>query len=193
MPQRAIILALSTPARCALKQGCFIFLFIVVGLSFSGKLRNSEVRIENMATFSSINNAGLDLIKHFEGFSESPYNCPGGKQTIGYGHTIRDGEEFSTITRFEAEEILRKDIDKIIPQINHLITVPLNANQASAIVSFVYNLGVSAFAKSALLTAINLEKHGEVPAQLLRWKYAGGRELKGLLLRRLAEAQLYVS
>ena len=37
---------------------------------------------------------GLALIKRFEGFAPGIYVCPGGWPTIGYGHVVRDGEQY---------------------------------------------------------------------------------------------------
>jgi len=49
--------------------------------------------------------AGLALIKKYEGLALKPYICPAGYPTIGYGHVIRKGEDFSKgITKEQAEE-----------------------------------------------------------------------------------------
>ena len=53
---------------------------------------------------------GLDLIKRFEGFSRTVYFCPAGYPTIGYGHVVKDDEDFSAgIDEAQAEELLRQD------------------------------------------------------------------------------------
>lgn len=42
----------------------------------------------------------LNFIKEKEGFSETPYNCPGGYSTIGYGHrTEFDNTKIEKITK----------------------------------------------------------------------------------------------
>lgn len=52
--------------------------------------------------------------------------------------------------------------------------------QFGALVSFTYNLGGGALQRSALRRKINREEHAEVPEQVMRWIWAGGRNLKGV-------------
>ena len=54
-----------------------------------------------------------------------------------------------------------------------------------------YNLGGGALQGSTLCRKVNREEHAEVPAEFIRWVWAGGRKLKGLIRRREAEADLY--
>jgi len=72
-----------------------------------------------------------------------------------------------------------------------LITVPLNHGQFDALVSFVFNVGGGALQRSTLRSRVNRDEHGEVPAEFMKWIWAGGRKLKGLVRRREAEAALY--
>ena len=58
----------------------------------------------------SISNDGLSLIKKYEGFRTNVYKCPAKRDTIGYGHLIKPGEAFGTLTEPEAVELLRKDV-----------------------------------------------------------------------------------
>ena len=73
------------------------------------------------------------------------------------------------------------------------VAVKLNENQFSALVSFVYNLGEGAFASSTLLKKLNRQKYLDVPEQILRWHRVGSRPYKGLIRRRAAEAELFIS
>jgi lysozyme len=137
---------------------------------------------------------GLELIKHFEGFSHHTYICPGGYRTIGYGHLMRDDEDYSNgITEFEGECLLHAEIFKDQLAVLRLIQVPLTQGQFDALVSFVYNLGSGALQRSTLRRKINKEEHDEVPAELMKWVWAGGRKLNGLIRRRRAEGRLYMS
>ena len=141
-----------------------------------------------------ITQEGLDLIKRFEGFSPTIYICPAGYPTIGYGHVVRDGEleQFAEgVSQEEGEELLRMDIRWAERGVLHLINVPLTDGQFDALVSFTFNLGSGALQRSTLRRKVNREEHYEVPNQLMRWVWAGGRKLNGLIKRRLAEATLY--
>jgi len=140
----------------------------------------------------NITQNGLDLIKRFEGFSRTVYFCPAGYPTIGYGHVVKDDEDFSAgIDEAQAEELLRQDAQIAERAVLRLINVPLTDGQFDALVSFTYNLGGGALQRSTLRRKINREEHAEVPEQLMRWVWAGGRKLKGLVRRRAAEAGFY--
>lgn len=135
---------------------------------------------------------GLRLIRRFEGFSAVPYLCPAGYLTVGYGHVVKNPNAFrQPITEDEATEILVLDVAKAEKAVLRLITVPLSDGQFDALVSFTFNLGSGALQRSTLRRKVNREDHAEVPAEFLRWVWAGGKKLKGLIRRREAEAALY--
>lgn len=135
---------------------------------------------------------GLDLIKRFEGFSRTVYFCPAGYPTIGYGHVVKDDEDFSSgVDEAQAEELLRQDAQIAERAVLRLIDVPLTDGQFDALVSFTYNLGGGALQRSTLRRKINREEHAEVPEQFMRWVWAGGRKLRGLVRRREAESMRY--
>lgn len=137
---------------------------------------------------------GIDLIKRFEGFSRTVYFCPAGYPTIGYGHVVKPHEDFSAgIDEARAEELLRQDAQIAERAVLRLINVPLTDGQFDALVSFTYNLGGGALQRSTLRRKINREEHADVPEQFMRWIWAGGRKLKGLVRRRAAETQFYNS
>ena len=61
----------------------------------------------------------------------------------------------------------------------------------TALGSFAFNLGAGALQRSTLRRKVNREEHDAVPVEFRRWVWAGGRNLKGLIRRREAEAELY--
>ena len=138
-----------------------------------------------------ITQQGIDLIRHFEGFSSTVYQCPAGLPTIGYGHLIKKGEGFDSITEGEAEDLLRYDVQVAEKAVLRLINVPLTDGQFDALVSFTFNLGSGSLQRSTLRRVVNRNDHSEVPTQLRRWVWSGGKKLKGLQLRRDAEILLY--
>ena len=141
-----------------------------------------------------ISQAGLELIKHFEGFSHEVYICPGGFRTIGFGHLMADDEDYPDgISLFEGERLLWAELEKDQQAVRRLINVPLTQGQFDALVSFVYNLGSGALQRSTLRQKINREEHDEVPKELMKWVYADGRKLNGLIRRRQAEGLMYQS
>lgn len=141
-----------------------------------------------------ITQKGIDLIKRFEGFSPIVYICPAGYPTIGYGHLVREAEKYEQgITQAEAEDLLRRDVYAAENAVLRLIDVPLTDGQFDALVSFTFNLGAGALQRSTLRRKVNRQAHGEVPEQFMRWVWAGGWRLPGLVNRRTSEASHYLT
>jgi len=137
---------------------------------------------------------GIDLIKRFEGFSPTVYICPAGYPTIGYGHLVREAEQYEQgVTKAEAEELLRRDVQMAEKAVLRLIDVPLTDGQFDALVSFTFNLGAGALQRSTLRRKVNRQTHSEVPEQFMRWVWAGGQKMIGLVKRRGCEAIMYSS
>ena len=141
-----------------------------------------------------ISSEGLELIKSFESFSHKVYICPAGYKTIGFGHVVKRDENFKKgISWFEAERILYEDIRSAENATLRLIRVPLTQGQFDALISFTFNLGAAALQRSTLRRKVNREEHDEVPEELLRWVWASGKKLPGLIKRRYAEGMRYMS
>jgi lysozyme len=161
-----------------------------------------------------INQAGLDLIKSFEGILDGdpstsnldPYLDPVGIWTIGWGHAIVYGRDFlrgkenkakafalypGGLTIREAETLLRADVMDKCRDVDSLVKVSLNDNQYAAIVSFTFNLGVGNLKQSTLLKKLNAGDFAGAAKEFAKWNKAGGRVLAGLTRRRAAEAELF--
>ena len=141
---------------------------------------------------------GIELIKRFEGFSPTPYFCPANYLTIGYGHLITEKDAFITskkteISKLQAEEILRSDLQKFERAIKNLINIPLDQNQFDALISFTFNLGAGALQRSTLRQKINRGEHIQASQEFLKWVYSSGRKVRGLIYRRIAESALYLT
>jgi Phage-related lysozyme (muraminidase) len=142
-----------------------------------------------------ITQEGLDLIKRFEGFSPTIYICPAGYPTIGYGHVVREDERerfADGIDEQEAEDLLQGDVRWAERGVLRLINVPLTDGQFDALVSFTFNLGTGALQRSTLRRKVNREEHAQVPREFMRWVWAGGKRLRGLVKRRTAESGMYL-
>lgn len=137
-----------------------------------------------------INQAGIELIKSFEGLRLKAYQCSANKWTIGYGHTkgVYKGQE---ITLEQAEAFLLDDLQDAQRAVCSLVKVPLNDNEYAALVSFVFNVGSGNFERSTLLKMLNRGWYEQVPAQLTRWNKVNGSENGGLSRRRAAEGKLW--
>src|SRR5690349_8309851 len=95
--------------------------------------------------------AGIELIKRFEGFSPHIYKDIAGYPTIGYGHLVAADETFEAVTPEQAGTLLRGDLAEAEEAIARHVTISLEQYQFDALVSFIYNVGSQAFEKSYLL------------------------------------------
>lgn len=139
--------------------------------------------------------AGIALIKRWEGCRLTAYLCPANVWTIGVGHTAAMGDPSPVsgmrITEAEADAILRRDLAKIERDVDAAVAVHLNQRQFDTLVSFVFNVGIGAFRKSTLLKKLNATDYDAVPSELMKWNRAGGRVMPGLTNRRKAEADFW--
>ena len=136
--------------------------------------------------------AGIELIRAFEGFSATPYICPAGILTVGYGHVVADGESFEEpLSPEEGEALLRADLPRYERAVCRLIEVPLADRCFDALASFTFNLGEGALAASTLRRLVNAGRLEEAAPQFDRWVFAGARKLPGLVRRRAAERALW--
>ena len=139
----------------------------------------------------------INLIKLFEGYKPKAYLCPAGVPTIGYGSTMyQTGLKIKlndTINEQQANELLMWELKNKAYALHGL---KINQNQFDALLSFCFNLGIGAFAKSTLKKKIVANPNDTtIKQEFMKWNKArvGGKlmELKGLTRRRIAEAELY--
>jgi len=133
---------------------------------------------------------GIELIKRFEGLRLKAYKCPAGMWTIGYGRTFNVSEGME-IPKEQAEAFLKEDLKVYEDSVNDGIEIKITQNQFDAMVSFCFNLGIKAFNDSYIKKYTNEKRFPEVREQFMRFVYAGGKKLDGLIKRRKAEADLY--
>lgn len=118
------------------------------------------------------------------------YYCPAGVLTVAFGHTGADVKPGMVVTEAQGEDLLRRDLVRFEKAVFKNITVPLNENQFSSLVSLCYNCGTAPLT-GTLGRVLNKGDYAAVPAQIMRWTKAGGKELKGLVRRRRAEVALW--
>ncbi len=142
---------------------------------------------------------GINLIKKFEGCVLTGYKDPGSASgrpyTIGYGSTTIYGRNVvlgEKITEKDAETQLIKDLSYIESAVIAHVKVPLTQGQFDAIISWVYNCGVSSMRSSTWLKRINQKDYkGAIEAMTWWVKGSDGKPLQGLVNRRNAEKVLY--
>jgi len=161
-----------------------------------------------------LNAHGFRLLKTFEkgptdgsvplttcGAAMAPYVCPGGELTIGYGCTKWFGgrdvvESDRLVDEAHAMALLQAQVVEYEDAVRNLVTVPLNSNQFSGLVSFAFNKGIAGLAGSTILARTNERRFDDAAEAFGMWLYATTgkrkRALRGLLRRSYAESCLYM-
>ena len=138
------------------------------------------------------------LIRRFEGLYLTPYLCPAGIPTIGYGATYYGNGTHvqltdAPITRENADALLLWHVTNVyLPAVVKLCPAIVHEapGRVAALIDWTFNLGVGNLRASTLRKRVNAADWEAVPAELRKWNKGGGRILKGLTIRREAEAAL---
>jgi len=150
------------------------------------------------------------IIKRWEGCRLKPYLCSGGYWTIGYGHvcrdecgrmlTIRDPKPNLCLGSIgDADGLFQRDLPQYTIPVDEALSGLVSASQgvfptagqSAALVSFCFNLGEGNLLRSTLLKKVLRQDFEGAEKEFLKWRFAGGKPLRGLLLRRQAEARLF--
>ena len=140
---------------------------------------------------------GIELIKRWEGLELTAYQDIAGVWTIGYGHTA-SATSGLVWTEQVAEAALTRDLESREDAVARLVTAPLTQNRFDALVSLIYNIGVTAFQNSTVRKRINNGDSDFAVAEAWGWfnKATVNGELQrveGLARRRAAEIALWMT
>jgi lysozyme len=154
-----------------------------------------------VAEYTQAEEIALNLVKQFEGFRAAPYPDPvsGGEPwTIGYGST-RDLQgrpvtaDTPPISEVQASQLALLDMLTAFNAIASEIKVPLTEHERAAVEDFIYNVGAGNFRDSTLLRLINQNQLALAAKQFALWDHADGQVIAGLLRRRLAEEEVFLT
>lgn len=121
-----------------------------------------------------------------------PYKDFAGYPTIGVGHLIKPGEDFSGgITPERVMQLLEQDVFKCEVAIDESVKVPLSQHMFDCLVSWSFNCGVGVLRSSTLVRQLNSGHPEQVPQLLLAWCHAGGKFSQALYNRRQREGHLW--
>lgn len=162
-------------------------------------------------TPSAMSENGIRFVVNFEGFSPEPlwdYQ----QYSIGYGNSYElakelFGEDCAPITEEQAMELFRYGLIATENYMNDFYrknNIVLNQNQYDALMSFTYNVGIGwtvyknddgtwCKLKTLLLSDPATWTSEAVHEALGTWIKAGGVVLPGLVTRRAAEADMFVT
>lgn len=156
------------------------------------------------------------VAKPFEGLFLRPYYDPVGYPTQGYGRllsrqvwgplgkTPKDVFEKETalewlyrrypdIDETMAEKWLEEDMVKAVRAAIRLCPGAERPTQLAALADFAFNCGAGNLEMSTLRTRVNRGDFSGAAEEFGRWVYARGVKLPGLVRRRVAERNLFLS
>lgn len=125
-----------------------------------------------------------------EGRVYVPYKDVAGVWTVCDGHTGNGIIKGKTYSDRECDNFLWSDLRPVKTGVDSLVKIPLGEYQRAALYSFTYNVGLSAFSKSALLKKLNVGDVDGACDEMRRWVYAGGQKWRGLMNRRDMERSM---
>lgn len=140
----------------------------------------------------------LAFIAEGEGFRGEAYQDQGGVWTLGFGSTkgVKKGD---TIDIDPAKERLAREVQEFSKELDRVVKVDLTPNQRDAVLSLVYNIGVSKFKGSNAEKALNkgdfdtfIREAFDPEIGFVKLK-KGGEVIPGLVNRRQKEKQLFLS
>ncbi|NFI54514.1 hypothetical protein FDA52_16485 [Clostridium botulinum] len=155
---------------------------------------NTNFNIYNSSKIYDISNECINFIADYEKFYEAAY---GGldyqNETIGYGHVIKNSENFTTLTKNEAKALLKKDLESFIYLVNDMVQgSSINQHQFDSLISFSYNCGANALKTSILLK--DIRKGAELDTiknDFCMWSMCNGEKSLGLWRRRMDEFDIF--
>ena len=165
-----------------------------------------------------LSKVGADLMHRFEGCRNKPYLCPAHIWTIGYGEVLyqdqirlpmvrKEGytglirkeyplkaEHNRVWSKDEIEELFAKSVRSFESGVLRLAP-NLAGHQGAfdACVSFAYNAGLGNFQRSTIRQKILRENWDEAAQAFMAWTKGGGKVLPGLVKRRIAEKELFLT
>lgn len=147
---------------------------------------------------------GILLIKSFENCRLTAYKGLDSLWTLGWGRVGRGIKEDDTCTQDQADQWLMDDVSECERAVLSYIYIQLTDNQLSAVVSFVYNVGLgfkgvkSGFLIlksgefSSMIKYIRQGKWVLAAAEFPKWDKVDGVPCDGILRRRIAEQTLFL-
>jgi lysozyme len=129
----------------------------------------------------TMNSEGLRLKAYLDAGRKIPTICWGETENVKLGDVK---------TKEECDKTLAVRLAYFGQAVDYYITEPMSPKTHAALSSLTYNIGTDKFAKSTLVVLYNQGKKIEACDQLLRWVYAGGKKLNGLVKRRQEERAL---
>lgn len=146
--------------------------------------------------------AGIELVKRFEGFRRKPYRCPAGVPTIGYGITVYpDGTKVTMddkpITEAQAYKMLVSELERYEEEVDKATGGVAADYELAAMTSLAYNIGLPRFKTSSVCRLYKAGRLREAAAAFGLWNKitVDGKLVvnQGLVNRRAVESAMFLN
>jgi lysozyme len=170
-------------------------------------MKNTSLSRKTRAISSlAMSTSGLKLLKSKENLALAPYDDQTGKEvsnwvagaTIGYGHLIdkSEWEQYKNgISQAQADTLFKSDLSPFVSTVRTSIKAEVSQEQFDALIILAFNIGRSAFSQSSVATLVNdptaVTGYSSLKSAWMAWSKSQGKEMKGLVNRRMAEWNLY--
>ena len=170
------------------------YLMYNIRVNNSDNISNNKIKkreVDNTFLTHEAKEKAKEFIQNIEGLKSDAYQDTGGVWTIGYGHTknVKPGDK---ITQEEAGRLFVEDFKHHSEPLKY-VRVELSNNEKIALISFTYNVGVSAFKNSTLLKKLNEGDKKGAADEFDKWIYDNGKVNKGLINRRAKEKKKFLT
>lgn len=165
---------------------------------------NMYISENKIVPATKVSDKCIELIKHFESCKLNAYQDSGGIWTIGWGATTypngKKVQKGDKITQQEADDLLLYHIIQKKLLVLGRINRGLKQHELDALVSFAYNAGTGYHSDGRYYDYniwVNVNNRLEGADMRRYWESlavtAGGKKLAGLVRRRKAEAEMYLT
>ena len=129
---------------------------------------HSRIKLRKVFNWNEEYEKTIAFIKQHEGFADGKiYVCAAGYKTIGYGHKLKSGENFTQITEEQADSLLRVDFNKALKALDR--NIKLSGPQRLAMAHFVYAKGIGSFNRSTIKKKIL--NNEPIDNEIVKWCY----------------------
>lgn len=154
-------------------------------------MRTRTKRAGGLAASAAALAMAVQFVGGWEGLRTEAYRDIVGVWTVCYGETrgVQPGDSY---TAAECDAMLRSEVLHFERELDRCLRPPQPVPDVMkvALVSWAYNVGTGAACRSTLVRKANAGDLAGACNELPRWNRAGGRVIRGLTNRRVAEREL---
>lgn len=147
---------------------------------------NGQMRLQKAVGGAGLAALLVTAVATFEGKRDDPYQDLIGKWTVCYGETNVPMKHY---TDAQCRDMLAGSLAQYVDEVRR-VDPDLTGPQLVAATSLEYNIGAGAYARSSVARDFRTGHTRDACNAFVRFSYAGGRQIAGLLKRREDERKI---